>query len=191
MCKLPPVVFFAAITLMFGCQRKSQPIGLEGTVYRGSYETFGADPSVSPIAYRVFVRVKNSGSSSLVFDEIEASFIPAQGRALRTKTYRYDGSKDHSATGYSKDDNKATELAPEEIQAYDWTTNGYTFSLLRDSGAKPLTFSVRFLYKGALVAGPFRAILPELMTLPSYEESLFDKTEKGHPLTFSPEGPTR
>jgi hypothetical protein len=160
------------------------PTGEEGSlvtaeVYQEHYVTISDNPDVSPIAYHVTVTVKNSGSNPIVYDTVQAAFLPGEGKnPLIMTTHPYDKDRGDKQEAYKKDRKSAT-IAPGATETFNFTTNGYTFKLLRDAGKAPLEFVV-ILVKGddpvIPVVGPYAAPLPALNDLLKYEQSVLDKT---------------
>ncbi len=136
-----------------------------------------------PIAYHVKVHVKNSGTKKILFDEIQAAFVPSQGQPLIQRTFAYDKSKHESLDAYEKGDNKPSILECGESLDFDYTTDGYTREVLEATGKQPLQFHIVLFRSKSVIAGPYVADLPNLMDLPQYELT-FIGDQKAKALSF-------
>lgn len=159
-------------------------LAVTGEVTQEIHMSFGDNPDVSPVAYHVAVTVQNVGKTPLVFDTVEGAFLPKNGRPLRNVTHNVDKDKGDSPEASAKGDIPTDELAPGAARTLEFTTDGYTFKLLRDAGDAPLRFGLTFGRNRAAVTDSFVAILPDLKELPSYEKSMVENT-KGKTLAFT------
>jgi len=135
----------------------------------------GQEPYVSPtpvgsdIAYHGDLTIKNIGQEPLVFDIVEITVSPIKGKSLRMITSSTKG--------------QGFRIPPGDTDMFDFTTDGYTSSLLADAKGSPLILTVVLRLNGQTVAGPFMATLPELWDLPNYYEK-FTKGKKLAPIKF-------
>ena len=53
-----------------------------------------------------------------------------------------------------------------EEKDWDFDSDGFTSELVKRAGGGPVVFSFELLAKGRNIAGPFRASLPDLNSLP-------------------------
>lgn len=113
-------------------------------------------PGVSDIAYHGDLTIKNIGEETLVFDIVEITVSSPEGESLKISTSPPEG--------------KEFRIPPGDTDTFDFTTDGYTFSLLADAEGSPLKLTVILKLNGQTIAGPFMAILPELWDLPNYYE---------------------
>lgn len=161
---------------------------ISAEAYSGSYAIMGERaPGVSPVEYRVEVRVKNAGRRPFLADEALTAFVPAQGSPFVIRTRSLKGLTEAEAMASKS---LPIQVGPGETWTYNAATNGYTFMLHRDSGGRPLTFQVSFETANLTVAGPFRAELPELKTLPR-EGLIVGQGPRGAALSFDSPGVTR
>lgn len=118
----------------------------------------------SGFEYHVVTTAKNISKETIKFDVIVASFITSNNKGISWKR----------GMPYPK----AWMLNPGESKNFDHVTNNYTKKLLSEAGDDPITFSIEFKYRGKVIAGPFRADLPNHKKLPSYDESLTNDSVK-------------
>ena len=164
-------------------QEQQNGLSVEGEVTQENYMSLGI--GASPIAYHVDVTARNVGERQLDFDKIEAYFFTEEGKSLRTVKHRYDEEKGTDGDSYKTGENILTSLAPGAVEELEFSTNGYTFKLLREASGKPLKFSIIFYRDDKVVAGPYFAVLPlHIQALPQYEQTLMDDNIKGRRLTF-------
>ena len=157
------LMFFAF--LMFGCEKKTGTISIEGEVSEGYYSSFGSSMTVSPVEYAVDLKITNNSSKPITYTMVQSAFIPYKGTPLILNTYAY--SKSDSSDSYGKGSDKPMTLAPGASEEFHPATNGYTFYLLRDAGDKPLQFSFAMFFNSNIIVGPLRANLPDLSDLVS------------------------
>lgn len=167
------ILFVAVVccTNLTACKERPQSPIVTAEAYQEFHTTMSDSHDSSPIAYRVNVTVKNTGSSPIVFDTIVCAFVPANGRPLINKTYVYDKTKGKDEKSYNSD-LKTDAIEPGTAKTFSSTTDGYTFKLLGDAGNLPLQF-VFTLYRGdstpAISAiGSHGADLPDIQALPRY-----------------------
>jgi len=180
------LVTFATVLLIFAfaCNTGGTSLTIEGEVTRGIYITMGLSHVSSPIEYHVQLQVTNTGINPLVIQKIEMGFIPAEGKPLILHTFAYDGETDEDLKSYAQGTGKSLIWPPGNRESFSASTNGYTFDLMQTSGGLPLQFIVAFILENGIVIGPYRATLPELDGLPSYEISLRDQSVQGIKLVF-------
>jgi len=126
-------------------------IALKGSVMRGFYVRPGGDGREP--TYHVELDLQNSGAAPITFDVAEAAWLTGEGKGLHARTTR-KGS--------------VSRLEGGESAEYEFDTDGYTGNLLKDAKGGPLFFQFALLWKGEVVASPFRALLPPLQSLPDY-----------------------
>lgn len=167
----------------------SDSLVVTGEVSQEHYTSLVSDPLSVPYAYHVTVNVKNAGTAPIVYDAIEAQFIPANGKPLgmtqRSVAAGTDSVEKTGATEPSLDE----ELPPNDSKSFDFSTNGYTLELLHNAGDAPLRFAVAFVKNNHAVSDVFVADLPALDELPFYETLEIEK-EKAKPLAFTRASPS-
>lgn len=132
-------------------------LSLHGTVAKGvDYSNWSKD---SPAwQYDVEVRLKNKGTTPVIFDAAALSFVPGNGKPLSVVQTEQDPRR-RSVT-------KSRQLKADSEEVFKTDSNGYTGRLLEQSGTTPLQFEVALWRGSQRVAGPFRAELPRLSHLP-------------------------
>lgn len=160
-------IFCIFAVLIFGCEKKRsvKSISIEAEVSEGFYSSFGSASIVSPIEYVVDVKITNNTSRPIAYTLIQSAFIPQKGTPLVINTFAYN--KSDSRDSYGKGNDKVVTIAPYGSKEFHPATNGYTMNLLRDAGDKPLQFSFAIILNNEIVAGPFKANLPDLASLKS------------------------
>ena len=168
----PMIVLLGGICCLLGCRERdgggSAVVTLEA--FQEPYVSTGTT-GTSPVAYRTVVTVVNSGSTPIVFDTIVCVFVASTGKPLTNKTYVFDKTKGYSQDGYSGDLLTATIHAG-AVEAFEASTDGYTFDLLQNAGGLPLKFLFTLIVgpgtPAPIVVGPYEADLPGIEELPVY-----------------------
>lgn len=177
-----------ACAYLTGCTKSPPSVAVTALAYQEFYTSTSDYADVSPIAYRVVVAVTNTGSSPVVFDIVQCAFIPGNGKPLLDTIHPYDQAKGDDRSAY-EDNLKSAAIAAGGGETFSFTTDGYTFKLLRDAGTGPLEFVVILMKGGSPVVGPFAAVLPSPKDLPQYEFSVRSNTPgKVLPLRYSRKG---
>jgi len=141
----------SAISSQAGETPNPSEISLQGTVT----QSVRGWPMQS--SYHVSLQVRNSGKNPIIFDMAEGAFLTQHGDAVRGKTTR-------EPDGW--------ELAPSDEETFPYETADRTREFLRAANGGPLYFEFTLFAEEGVVAGPFRALLPELGGLPLYQPSL-------------------
>lgn len=139
-------------------ERVSSQLSLLATVTKGR-DNSNWTPQSPSFQYDVEVRLKNTGSSPVAYDTLEFAFVPAFGESLRARQTSRDAR--------NPDVVKTVNIGPGEETRWKFDTNGYTDALLRRSQGQPLGFEISLHLDGGVVAGPFRAELPDLGRVPA------------------------
>ena len=122
-------------------------------------EIYYPDKGSALMAYRVKIKIKNAGVKEFIFDKMEAVFSPNRGESLTAGVFME----------IKKDGNKIIipiKLSAGEIKDWEFTSNGYTYDLIKNADGEPLKFILKFFLDGKLIAGPYSADLDELNSLP-------------------------
>lgn len=157
----------------------SPGFSLLGKVARG-IDSSNSKPDQPKYQYIVEVDVKNTGSSPLTYDTAELTLIPATEAPLRAVQKWYEG---HSTTLFNVDEfngqpekprdggsearTKVRKLNSGKEEKLKFEFGGYTDTLIARSPGKPIICQVTLSLKGRAIAGPFRAELPDINSLPS------------------------
>ena len=146
-------------------------LSVEGEVAHEFY-----DPASDFGAYQVSIRIKNTGESTIQYDQVVGGFFPKNGKPFIKATRPYDVREE-----------KVLELVPGAVYTVEYNSNGATDDLLMYSMASkvPLQFSLVLSLKDQKITLPFTAELPVLGELPPYQP---DKG-KGLSLSFRNEAP--
>lgn len=153
---IPPTSHMALLAAEAPWERVSPQVSLLGKVTKG-IDFSNSTPQSPRFQYDVEVRLKNTGSSPITYDALEFAFIAALGEPLRARQTEHDARTEAV---------KTVTIKPDEEKRWEFTTNGYTNELLRRSQSQPLVFEMSLRLEGRIVAGPFRAELPDLGRLP-------------------------
>lgn len=154
------------------------------TMVKKEIDSSNSTPDSPRYMYQVEVKLKNTGASPLVFDAAEASFAPTKGGPLVARTIEgvdFDGrhltrttfSRDGDPpgqSGKSGDDLQkviTSRLGKGKEKRWEYDTGGDTRDLLSRSEGAPLAFQFTLMSGKKIVAGPFRADLPDLNDLSS------------------------
>ncbi len=165
---------FASLLIVIACKTGAgSAVSVEAEASRAFYNTMGlGGGTTAPVEYKVKVTIRNTGTSALTWDQLQAEFYPEHGRHLTIPMFPYDPEKGGDERAYQQGGKKSLKLAPGASQDFEFGTDGYTFDLLGEADRKPLRFSVAVLFDGTAIAGPYVALLPPLNDLPSYERAL-------------------
>lgn len=138
-------------------------ISLMGIARKGMDEN-NSTPEKPEYIYQIEVHLKNTGAATLHFDTVLITFEPGKGEPLRQQVT----SRAVNELG-AVDERKVLTINMKSGEEKDWdaelmgTTTG---ELLRRAAGEPVVFSLALQAKGRTIAGPFRAALPELNSLP-------------------------
>jgi hypothetical protein len=163
------------IWLIPSVQGQQLPISIKAEVFKEIYFGFGSAGSTTDLEYQVRMVIINNQKKNFVFDEVLVVFSPKSGTPLRQHMY-HNIDKDADLRG-QKGPPPDFVMSPGQKEDFEFRTNGYTTPLLADAGKYPLVFSIVFLRKKQIVAGPYQAPLPSLTDLPNAH-----KAEKGRVL---------
>jgi hypothetical protein len=147
-------------------QQLSPKLSLLGKVAKG-VDTSNSTSESPRFQYNVEIRIKNTATSAIAYDRVERAFIPAVGEPLRIVQTVQTFQDLQDLQNLRTQGIKVTNIKSGDEEKFEVDTNGYTNDLLNRTEGKPLIFDVRFRYKGRVVAGPFRADLPDLRQLPA------------------------
>jgi hypothetical protein len=139
--------------------------------------------SNSQICYFIMLKISNTGTESISFNQLGISFIPKDGTPLK-QTISLQARKDDS----SVDGNPLIiELRSGESKSFPGiTSDGFTKDLLSHSG-EGLLFSVTLLKDDNVVYGPLSCGLPDLKTLeslPNASDAISNPNKRGYQLVF-------
>jgi len=152
-------------------------VSLQVKVEKGT-DSSNSTPDFPRYKYDVNVNLKNTGSSTIIFDAAEAAFLPGEGEPFRARTV--EGIHENGAyvtrTTFSRrgeelksrmDDLQKLTLRIGKSKTKQWIydTGGDTNDLLDRSKAAPLIFQFTLMSNERAVAGPFQAALPDLDSL--------------------------
>jgi hypothetical protein len=158
----------------------SPEISLQTMVKKG-IDSSNSTPDSPRYMYQLEVKLKNNGASPLVFDAAEAAFVPGKGGPLLARTIegvefggryltRTTFSRDGDPPGQSGDDLQrvtTSRVGKGKEKQWKYETGGDTRDLLNRSETAPLVFQFTLMSGKKIVAGPFRAGLPDLNDLSS------------------------
>jgi hypothetical protein len=158
-------------------------ISLTGTASKGidSANTSSARESYT---IDVEVRLKNTGAAALTFDTVELAFTPGKAKPLRLMVTSYAPSNKLDEYGAPMIDKKKVltkTVNPGDEEKWNADTDGYTHQMITQAGGEPVVFSIALLSKGRKIAGPFRASLPDLDSLPLIEKSAVEADKHAMP----------
>jgi hypothetical protein len=133
-------------------------ISLMGIARRGLDQS-NSTPEKPEYMYQVEVHLKNTGASTIRFDTVLLAFEPGKAEPLRQLVTSHD----------VNDQRKVLTISMK--QGEEWDSDAEllgvsTGELLRRAGGEPVGFSLTLQLNGKTLAGPFRASLPELNSLP-------------------------
>jgi hypothetical protein len=114
--------------------------------------------------YQIEVHLKNTGAATINFDTVLIAFEPGKGEPLRQQVT----SRALNELG-AVDERKVLTINLKNGEEKDWDAEllgATTAELLKSAGGEPVVFSLGLQAKGKTIAGPFRASLPELSSLP-------------------------
>ncbi|MDQ5846001.1 MAG: hypothetical protein M3539_11985 [Acidobacteriota bacterium] len=138
-------------------------ISLMGIVRKG-LDVSNSTPEKPEYMYQVEVHLKNTGTATIRFDTVLLVFEPGKGEPLRQQVTSRD----------VKDERKVLTISTKQGEENDWDAEplgATTGELLRRAAGEPVVFSIALQVKGGTIAGPFRASLPELNSLPVPDSS--------------------
>ncbi len=139
---------------------------VKGEVTRESYNNMGLGGGMTlPVAYHVKVTVKNLGPE-FSCDTVLGRFAPMRGKELNCVSSKVDPND----PGGEK--TIPWKFATGQPLEFEFSTNGYTQSLLNFSGSEPLQFHLLLGLLGEKQAVMYTADLPPLKDLPMYELTL-------------------
>ncbi len=133
-------------------------ISLMGIVRKG-LDVSNSTPEKPEYMYQVEVHLKNTSAAAIHFDTVLLAFEPGKGEPLRQEVTSRD----------VKDQRKVLTISMKQGEEKDWDAEllgASTGELLRRAAGDPVVFILALQAKGKTIAGPFRASLPELSSLP-------------------------
>lgn len=85
------VIILAALAapIIFGWKFRhdsNRKLDVQGTAYRGSYNSMTSNSTASPVEYRVEYTLRNAGRKAIDFDEVVAKFTSAEGGGFTMQT---------------------------------------------------------------------------------------------------------
>ena len=170
----------------YGCtseEKKNQSTQGVEVILKITREHYEANNlSTLRLAYRIDAEVTNKTSKNIEFDSVDWGFIPSSGKLYEVRTYHYTTKTD----GSSGRANRASPyiLAPGQIEKYNFSSDGYTWELIRDTGKEPLKFGMiimledKQLYKIPLIE------LPPVGDLPYYDMSRLKRDKEPMTVKF-------
>lgn len=138
-------------------------ISLMGIVRKG-LDVSNSTPEKPEYMYQVEVHIKNTGAATIHFDTVLMAFEPGKGEPLRQQVT----SRAVNELG-AVDERKVLTINMKTGEERDWDAElmgATTGELLRRAAGEPVVFSLALQAKGRTIAGPFRASLPDLNSLP-------------------------
>ena len=138
-------------------------ISLMGIVRKG-LDVSNSTPAKPEYQYLVEVHLKNTGASPIRFETVALAFEPGRAEPLRQQVTSRD----------LKDQTKVLTVSMKHGEEKDWDAEllgATTAELFKRAAGEPVVFSLALQSKGKTIAGPFRATLPELDTLPAPNSS--------------------
>ncbi len=155
----------------------SPGVSLQVKVEKG-VDSSNSTPDSPRYKYDVNVNLKNTGSSPIIYDTIEAAFLPGEGEPLRMRTIEgiHQDGRYAAITSYSRGGEQFKEvndlqkravlrIGKSKTEKWSYDTGGDTNDLLSRSQAAPLIFEFALRSNKRAVAGPFQAALPDLDSL--------------------------
>lgn len=170
------LVILAVLTLWCQSATSEPELYLAAEAMQGF--NIGMPMGISCAEWVVELKVENLGASQFRFDKVVVVWGAEDCLGLQ------------SATTVSIDSGEPLywELETDDIEEYEWRTNGYTYRIIGDVEDKPILFQIGFFYKDELVDGFYAAPLPDLYELPYYIDVLSARLagEEAHgvPLVF-------
>lgn len=148
-------------------------ISLMGVARKG-LDVSNSTPAKPEYEYQIEVHLKNTGPSAIHFDTVQLAFEPGKAAPLRQQVTSRD----------LKDQTKVLSVSMKPGEEKDWDAvvmGATTGELLRRAAGESVVFSLALQSKGKTMAGPFRAKLPELDSLPSpnTNQGTYDNRRQG------------
>ncbi len=178
--KLAPIGVVLLMCLLASCSKTLSPepknttivqpknrvsLSVEASATRCVYSRFGIDaPENNMQEYVIAIRVKNTGGTAVEWTETVTAFVPMNGPPLVNRIVR--NGNDQPGVKSTKQNILKYRLEPGQEIVREARSNGYTDSLLKDSGGAPLQLHLDFVSDGMSVTPRFITDLPELQTLP-------------------------